>query len=472
MLAFCESRKNGINAVIAYKVDRISRNIADYSHIKVRLKRRDIQIKSVTEYFEDTPAGRFMENIIANVSQFDNEVRTERSVGGMKEAVQEGRYVWKAPIGYENIRIDKATIAPSHAAPLVLEAFEMIAERLYSTEVVRLLMAEKGLADRIGNPINHAYFYRLLRNPLYKGVIEKFGMTVQGTFEAILPVDLFETVQGILKGKKNKTRHYLKENPDFPLRRFIKHETGKLLVGYWSKGKTKRYPYYSFGLPNTTIRKEALEQKFLDLLQTLAFDTAHINLLREALEKHFGLQENNSALAAVAIKKRIEEINTQIDKFLNLIGSTTIKEDTLTLRIKHLEAELDELKTQLYVGKANEVSIAELMRDAVEILKAPHVFWQSGTLEIRKLFQEFVFTKGVLWDGNILRTPKIASVFKVKEVFDDGKSSRVDSGLPEKNTLSTDTFTLLYDDLLENRGFWEAVRGDLIRVRQITKKQA
>ncbi len=62
------------------------------------------EIKSVTEYFEDTPAGRFMENIIANVGQFDNDVRTERCIGGMREAINEGRYVWMAPIGYKNVR--------------------------------------------------------------------------------------------------------------------------------------------------------------------------------------------------------------------------------------------------------------------------------------------------------------------------------------------------------------------------------
>ena len=51
-----------------------------------------------------------LKNIIANVAQFDNDVRTERSVGGMKEAVREGRYVWPAPIGYKNIRSNgKAT---------------------------------------------------------------------------------------------------------------------------------------------------------------------------------------------------------------------------------------------------------------------------------------------------------------------------------------------------------------------------
>ncbi|HJP64208.1 MAG TPA: recombinase family protein [Mucilaginibacter sp.] len=128
LLTFCTTKKDSIQAVIAYKVDRISRNMTDYSNIKVRLKKWGVVIKSVTEFFEDTPAGRFMENIIANVGQFDNDVRTERSIGGMKEATQEGRYVWTAPLGYSNAKVDgKSTIVPNSMAPLIREVFERIA---------------------------------------------------------------------------------------------------------------------------------------------------------------------------------------------------------------------------------------------------------------------------------------------------------------------------------------------------------
>jgi site-specific DNA recombinase len=96
MLLYCSDKKNKVNAVISYKIDRLSRNTDDYSQLRILLKRYGVEIKSVTEYFENTPAGRFMENIISNVAQFDNDVRAERCAGGMKDAMREGRYVWMA----------------------------------------------------------------------------------------------------------------------------------------------------------------------------------------------------------------------------------------------------------------------------------------------------------------------------------------------------------------------------------------
>lgn len=120
MLQFVANKKNNVNAVVVYKIDRLSRNTDDYSQLRLMLKRYGVSIKSVTEQIEDTPVGRFMENMMANVAQFDNDVRTERCVGGMRNAISEGRYVWTAPVGYSNVKVaGKATIAPSDMAPLV-----------------------------------------------------------------------------------------------------------------------------------------------------------------------------------------------------------------------------------------------------------------------------------------------------------------------------------------------------------------
>src|SRR5258706_5744013 len=146
LLRFCADRKNQISAIIIYKIDRLSRNTDDYSQLRILLKRYGVEIKSTSEYFENTPAGRFMENIIANVAQFDNDVRTERSVGGMRDAVRDGRYVWRAPIGYKNGRVDgKANIMQSDKADLVKKGFELIAEKRYSLNIILNTLSSMGL---------------------------------------------------------------------------------------------------------------------------------------------------------------------------------------------------------------------------------------------------------------------------------------------------------------------------------------
>ena len=469
MMEYCTKKKDTVQAVIAYKVDRISRNIADYSWIKVRLKKYNVIIRSVTEFFEDTPAGRFMESIIANVGQFDNEVRTERSVGGMKEAVQEGRYVWKAPLGYDNVRIDnKATIAPNNVAPLVTEAFELIAQRTYSTEIVRLMMKEKGLVDSNGNAVNHAYFFRLIRNPLYKGVLRQFGMTNKGTYPPLVSEALFEDVQAVLKGRKNKVKHYLKENPDFPLRRFVSNEDGKQLTGYWAKGKYKKYPYYSFQLPNTTIRTESLESKFMDFLQQYAFDTYHLKRLKEYLIKHLDKHSANEGMASTVILKRIEELNQEIEFLFTTHRKGNVSEAMFVSRMNKLENELEDLTELQRVKKVEHIDIDSLLTFAAKALKAPHVLWKKSPIEIRRKLQEFYFPKGIVFNGEKLRTPKVCNIFKLKELFDDSNVPKVDLRDTENNTAPADSFTSLNENLIETKGFWEIVGKELAELSDIT----
>jgi site-specific DNA recombinase len=468
LLSFCTAKKGNVHAVIAYKVDRISRNIADYSHIRVLLKKHGIEIRSVTEFFEDTPAGRFMENIIANVSQFDNDVRTERSLGGMKEAVKEGRYVWTAPKGYSNVKINgKSTIAPNEFALLMKEAFELIAQRRYSTDVIRLQLAEKGLVNKMGRPLTCSTFFQILRNPIYKGKIKKFGEVFQGTFDAIVSEDLFDDVQNILKGRKNKVKHYLHENPDFPLRRFVFSEQGKQLTGYWSKGKRLKYPYYSFQIPRTTIRKEVLESKFMDLLAQYRIDSRFLSLMRKNLIKYFQKQTDTHEQDKEQIKTRIGEINGLIDNLIKLQTEGSISTNIFTDRIQKFDQELEDLKKHLYMPPVNNVNIPDLLKFAAEVLKNPDILWLRASLEQKRQIQVFDFPEGVIFNGENFRTPKMWSIFKLKDIIDGENFVGVPSKYTGKNTLCKTNLPPSAVKLIKSRAFWEEVLTDLSKLQDI-----
>src|SRR5579871_6271925 len=138
MLSYCQKNKGRIQVVIIPKIDRLARNRDDYGTLKAFLSRLQIRLDSIGERIEDTPVGRFTESILASVAQFDNEIRAERCKGGMVEAVREGRWMWLAPKGYRNVRINgKANIAPDeHLGPIMTKAFERIASGSHSSQSV------------------------------------------------------------------------------------------------------------------------------------------------------------------------------------------------------------------------------------------------------------------------------------------------------------------------------------------------
>lgn len=468
LTAFCEDKKNHIDAVIAYKIDRVSRNMADYLQFKVRFKKHNVTIKSVTEFFDDTPAGRFMENIIANVGQFDNDVRTERSVGGMREALLEGRYVWMAPLGYKNVRLlGKSTIEQSDKAPLMREVFELIANRTYSTDQIRLLMAAKGLTNGKGQPISQGNFYRLVRNPIYMGALSGLGVTTKGMFEPIVSEQLFTVVQRILKGRKNPTKNYLRERPDFPLRRFVQHPSGKKLTGYWSQGRHAKYPYYSFGLPNTCFPKAKIERLFLEFLEKHQYDERHLNAMKKCLEatfsKHMEKQETNKG----AIEDRINVINEQVDKLVALQLAGGISLSLLSERTRKLETELDQLNDLLRLPNNKKHDIPGLMKFAAQTLTDLKSLWQTASFERRKLFQWFGFPQGIVFDGQKFRTAEIAPLFKLKELIDGKNLPVVTPRNGNKNTSPRTNMPPSDKLIYKTKEFWLGIVEELEKFQEV-----
>ena len=130
MKEYCAEHCGDVDALLIYKVDRLARNARDYTALREYFNGLAIEIISVTEPFKNDPAGRFMENMLAIAAQFENEQRAERCKGGMVEAVKEGRWVWLAPFGYRNTRVNgKKNIAPENnllRVELLREAWSLI----------------------------------------------------------------------------------------------------------------------------------------------------------------------------------------------------------------------------------------------------------------------------------------------------------------------------------------------------------
>lgn len=418
LFTFCANRKNNVCIVIAHKIDRIARNTDDYSYIRILLKRRGIEIKSTSEYIEDTPAGRFMENMIATVSQFDNDVRTERCTDGMKEAMREGRYVWQAPFGYSNVRVGgKATIAPNEYASLVVEAFNETAKNTHPIDEVRQQIVSKAELNRKTGHFSRSNFYRMLRNPVYAGWIIKFRERHQGLFEPIVSQELFDQVQRVLTYGKRRNLHYLTENPDFPLRRLLYTKEGRKLTGCWSQGRKKKYPYYLFHGERFTMRKIDLETSFKSFMDGFALDDKHFEKLAVFVHKHLHTAVRDQHSLGLNLKKQLailkENQSLLVQKSLKgVISDTVLKQqlDTMERELMQLNARLMDLpqKTKDYD--------ASLLAAKEFFVKPSHVWEQAPFISKLKL-QWFYFPKGVLFQKVKSQTAEIVNYFKPEMIF-------------------------------------------------------
>ena len=88
-----------------------------------------ISLRSATEPVDDTSTGKLMEGVLAAFAQFDIDCRSDRTRAGMKAALELGRWVFLAPIGYLNAprAMGKSLMPDPARAPLVRRAFEAYA---------------------------------------------------------------------------------------------------------------------------------------------------------------------------------------------------------------------------------------------------------------------------------------------------------------------------------------------------------
>ncbi len=429
LLVYCSDKKQGIGAVIVYKLDRLSRNTDDYSQLRLLLKRYGVEIRSTSEFFENTPAGRFMENIIANVAQFDNDVRAERCAGGMKDAMREGRFVWMAPVGYENAKVGgKPNIRQNPVmAPLIKQAFESVAKGFYDIDEVRKKMNEAGLKGYKGKPISKSYFYRLLKNRVYLGYIEKFGESHKGLFEPIIDEELFNQVQRVLKNKGRKIAAYKADNPDFPLRRFVEHPSGRKLTGSWSKGRSgTKYPFYRFGMKGSNYRRDDFEKEYMAFMDSYAFDEEKIEKLKQTVREKFGKATENERNEAHRLRLRQQELVEQQNVLVQKNLKGIINDVVLKQQLDLIDKEADEIYAALTAYNENEINVEEAVAFAEEYLRSPSSVWKKALLPSKLKLQRFQFPRGVSFDGKIFGTTETALVFQLKDWLSSNQSSVVD----------------------------------------------
>jgi site-specific DNA recombinase len=101
MLDFISLKYNEIDSLIVFKLDRLARNLIDYTNLLSIFSKSGIVLKSATETIGESPEGKLMQNMIASFAQFHNDQKSQRTKIGMNQALKEGRWIWVPPFGYK-----------------------------------------------------------------------------------------------------------------------------------------------------------------------------------------------------------------------------------------------------------------------------------------------------------------------------------------------------------------------------------
>jgi hypothetical protein len=211
-----------VDLLVVHKLDRLARNLEDHAAVRAALRKAGVQLHSVTESLEDSASGKLVEGILASIAEFYSANLGQEIRKGMDQKAAQGGWPVRAPFGYRNVRRDggrrggESLLEPDQQAPIVVWAFERYATGSLSVAALTEALAEKGLRNRLGNPPGISAVHRMLRSPVYAGVVRWKGAEHEGIHQPLISRELFDQVQSALDahstgGERSwKHDHYLK----------------------------------------------------------------------------------------------------------------------------------------------------------------------------------------------------------------------------------------------------------------------
>ena len=415
LLKYCDDSKNKINAIIIWRLDRLSRFNVDYhGTIRPILINHNIKLLSATEFNADTIEGEYMRNIMMCNAEYELSLIRFRTKENMRTIAKGGRRPAKAPIGYLNIEDENKNkkIVPDKAtAPFIKLAFELYSSGMYSFKS----LAEQLYLEGFKHPKTSEKFPPrkidwLLHNPFYIGRFEWSGEWYEGTHTPIISKELFYRVQSRFSEFDRTKKHNVK----FAYTGLIKcAECGCYLTAEFKRGKNKKGHYIYYHCANSKgahkslkcHREEKFDNTFANIIDSIHLEKEHTERLKVLAADYLKEFTDYEEKVVNDIKQRIDVItkrikNSYIDKLENGLPAG-MSEDEFNSLHKEWQEEKDRLIIRL-----NETNISSkfVYKKIEKILQfsehLPEIFL-NGTAEEKKLIITHM-TKSVKFDGENL----------------------------------------------------------------------
>src|SRR6056297_1731143 len=185
-----------VDVVVVYKIDRLSRSLADFAKLVEVFDRNGVTFVSVTQSFNTTTSmGRLTLNILLSFAQFEREVTAERIRD--KVAASRKKGMWMGGVPPYGYRVEnRKLVIDNERAEHVRWIFARFLEIGSGTELAREV-ANRGIRTPRGNRIDKKYLYRLLNNRAYIGEAVHKGNSYPGEHDAIIDRDVWDKVHAI-----------------------------------------------------------------------------------------------------------------------------------------------------------------------------------------------------------------------------------------------------------------------------------
>lgn len=400
-----EIEKGGIDKVVVYKLDRLSRSQLDTLFLieKVFLA-NNTDFVSMSENFDtSTPFGRAMIGILAVFAQLEREQIKERTMVGKEARAKEGKWHGSKflPVGYTyNINSDLLEVNEFEAMQ-VRELFELF---LKGTPVhaIETEFYKRGYT-RNNNYWDTKMIRRALANKTYLGYIRYHDTYYEAEHEPIIDEKTFNDAQELLRQRAEQYKEFYRKpgaRTTYLGGMLYCKQCGakytKTMGGTTKYGKLYYYVCHSRNkkvpkmikdpnCKNKNWRMEALDEIVLNEIKKLAIDPEYIKTLKE--EKPV---DSETPDKIKIIRDEIGKIDDQISRFMDLYGIGKFTIEQVSQKIDPLNDKRSALEKELVKLNSERGGIDE--ERAIEIVSSFEDILERGDFdEIRLVIESLIY---------------------------------------------------------------------------------
>jgi site-specific DNA recombinase len=321
-------RARKIDVIVVYKVDRLTRSLADFAKLVELFDAHGVSFVSVTQQFNTTTSmGRLTLNVLLSFAQFEREVTSERIRDKIAASKRKGLWVGgNLPLGYE-MKDGKIAIVEEEAE-LVRSIFQRYLELGSVNELVRDLR-ERNIrtkakrlatgATRGGVPFGRGALYYLLGNHFYIGEVKYKNETLPGEQPPIMDRALFESVREKSLAQWSH-RTIVRNKSDHLLTGLLFDDAGHRMVPTHATKAGFRYRYY---VSTQCLHGEAKTALVGSVSRVPAADIEDVVV--KFLKEYLAAKQDKSTTSAVCLEDR--------GALAQLIAGIVVHKDRLIVRL-------------------------------------------------------------------------------------------------------------------------------------------
>jgi site-specific DNA recombinase len=242
-----------VDVVVVYKVDRLTRALADFAKMVEIFDARGVSFVAVTQQFNTTSSmGRLTLNVLLSFAQFEREVTGERIRDKIAASKRKGLWMGgMVALGYE-VR-DRRLVINRDEAEVVRQIYQRYLE-LGSVRLLKRELDQRGVRSKVrlsrkgtksgGQRFSRGALYELLANPIYLGEIRHKHERHPGQHQPILGRELWEQVQHRLRAGARREHETTTKAPSSPLAGKVMDEAGQPLYAQGAATGGRRYRYF------------------------------------------------------------------------------------------------------------------------------------------------------------------------------------------------------------------------------------